>query len=39
MMEGARKVMRYPVEETAEKHERIVKEASHLLREGLLEIL
>jgi len=25
--------MRYPVEETAAKHERIVKEASHLFRE------
>ena len=25
--------MRYPVEETAEKHERIVKEASRLFRE------
>src|SRR5215472_9891190 len=28
-----KKVMRYPVEETAAKHERIVKEASHLFRE------
>jgi TetR/AcrR family transcriptional regulator, transcriptional repressor for nem operon len=32
-MEGARKIMRYPVEETAAKHERIVKEASRLFRE------
>jgi TetR/AcrR family transcriptional repressor of nem operon len=32
-MEGAEKVMRYPVEETAAKHERIVKEASRLFRE------
>src|SRR5215467_7744260 len=32
-MEDARKVMRYPVEETAAKHERIVKEASRLFRE------
>jgi|SRR6516162_9861345 len=31
--EGCRKVMRYPVEETAAKHERIVKEASRLFRE------
>jgi TetR/AcrR family transcriptional regulator, transcriptional repressor for nem operon len=30
---GCRKVMRYPVEETAAKHERIVKEASRLFRE------
>jgi len=28
-----KKVMRYPVEETAAKHERIVKEASRLFRE------
>jgi TetR/AcrR family transcriptional repressor of nem operon len=32
-MEDSRKVMRYPVEETAAKHERIVKEASRLFRE------
>src|SRR5271157_776932 len=32
-MEDARTVMRYPVEETAAKHERIVKEASRLFRE------
>jgi TetR/AcrR family transcriptional regulator, transcriptional repressor for nem operon len=32
-MEDAEKVMRYPVEETAAKHERIVKEASRLFRE------
>jgi TetR/AcrR family transcriptional repressor of nem operon len=31
-MEGA-KNMRYPVEETAAKHERIVKKASRLFRE------
>src|SRR6516162_6313834 len=31
--EGCRKVMRYPVEETAAKHERIVKEASRLFCE------
>jgi TetR/AcrR family transcriptional repressor of nem operon len=30
---GCRKTMRYPVEETAAKHERIVKEASRLFRE------
>jgi hypothetical protein len=36
---GCKKNMRYPVEETAAKHERVVKEASHLFREGLLEIL
>jgi TetR/AcrR family transcriptional repressor of nem operon len=30
---GCRKNMRYPVEETASKHERIVKEASRLFRE------
>jgi TetR/AcrR family transcriptional repressor of nem operon len=30
---GCRKYMRYPVEETAAKHERIVKEASRLFRE------
>src|SRR5579864_2570599 len=30
---GCRKNMRYPVEETATKHERIVKEASRLFRE------
>jgi len=30
---GCRKNMRYPVEETAAKHERIVKEASRLFRE------
>ncbi len=29
--------MRYPVEETAAKHERIVKEASRLFREGGFE--
>jgi TetR/AcrR family transcriptional regulator, transcriptional repressor for nem operon len=32
-MEAAEKIMRYPVEETAAKHERIVKEASRLFRE------
>jgi TetR/AcrR family transcriptional regulator, transcriptional repressor for nem operon len=32
-MEDAEKNMRYPVEETAAKHERIVKEASRLFRE------
>ena len=32
-MEGARKIMRYPFEETAAKQERIVKEASRLFRE------
>jgi TetR/AcrR family transcriptional repressor of nem operon len=32
-MEDAGKIMRYPVEETAAKHERIVKEASRLFRE------
>jgi AcrR family transcriptional regulator len=32
-MECARKNMRYPVEETAAKHERIVKKASRLFRE------
>jgi len=32
-MEDAKKIMRYPVEETAAKHERIVKEASRLFRE------
>jgi TetR/AcrR family transcriptional repressor of nem operon len=32
-MEDAEKLMRYPVEETAAKHERIVKEASRLFRE------
>jgi len=32
-MEDAEKFMRYPVEETAAKHERIVKEASRLFRE------
>ena len=32
-MEDAEKVMRYPAEETAAKHERIVKEASRLFRE------
>ena len=32
-MEDSRKVMRYPAEETAAKHERIVKEASRLFRE------
>jgi TetR/AcrR family transcriptional regulator, transcriptional repressor for nem operon len=30
---GCTKIMRYPVEETAAKHERIVKEASRLFRE------
>src|ERR1700751_3228225 len=30
---GCKKHMRYPVEETAAKHERIVKEASRLFRE------
>src|ERR1700745_2426994 len=30
---GCRKFMRYPVKETAAKHERIVKEASRLFRE------
>jgi TetR/AcrR family transcriptional repressor of nem operon len=30
---GCRKIMRYPAEETAAKHERIVKEASRLFRE------
>ena len=30
---GCKKIMRYPVEETAAKHERIVKEASRLFRE------
>ena len=30
---GCRKSMRYPVEETAARHERIVKEASRLFRE------
>src|SRR5215470_2297108 len=32
-MEGYTNFMRYPVEETAAKHERIVKEASRLFRE------
>lgn len=32
-MEDAEKLMRYPVEETAAKHDRIVKEASRLFRE------
>ena len=32
-MEDAEKIMRYPVEETAAKHKRIVKEASRLFRE------
>jgi len=32
-MEDAEKVMRYPVEETAAKHERIVREASRMFRE------
>jgi TetR/AcrR family transcriptional repressor of nem operon len=32
-MEGARKIIRYPVEQTAAKHERIVKEAFPLFRE------
>src|SRR5580693_1854416 len=32
-MEDAEKNMRYPVEETAAKHERIVNEASRLFRE------
>jgi TetR/AcrR family transcriptional repressor of nem operon len=32
-MEDAEKIMRYPVEETAAKHERIVTEASRLFRE------
>ena len=32
-MEDAEKLMRYPVKETAAKHERIVKEASRLFRE------
>jgi len=32
-MEGARKIVRYPVEETAAKQERIVKKASRLFRE------
>ncbi|MGA7365237.1 MAG: helix-turn-helix domain-containing protein [Candidatus Sulfotelmatobacter sp.] len=32
-MEVARKIVRYPVEETAAKHERIVKETSRLFRE------
>jgi len=32
-MEGYKKFMRYPAEETAAKHERIVKEASRLFRE------
>src|SRR5215469_4126357 len=30
---GCRKIMRYPAEETAAKHERILKEASRLFRE------
>src|SRR5215471_7001382 len=30
---GFEKIMRYPAEETAAKHERIVKEASRLFRE------
>jgi TetR/AcrR family transcriptional repressor of nem operon len=30
---GCRKIMRYPAEETAAKHDRIVKEASRLFRE------
>ena len=30
---GCKENMRYPVEETAAKHERIVKEASRLFRE------
>src|SRR6201997_3630958 len=34
---GCRKNMRYPVEETAAKHERIVKEASRLFRERRFE--
>src|SRR5215469_5323896 len=32
-MEDAEKAMRYPVKETAAKHEQIVKEASRLFRE------
>jgi len=32
-MEDAEKIMRYPAEETAAKHERIVREASRLFRE------
>jgi TetR/AcrR family transcriptional regulator, transcriptional repressor for nem operon len=32
-MEDAEKIMRYPVEETAAKHQQIVKEASRLFRE------
>ena len=32
-MEDAEQIMRYPAEETAAKHERIVKEASRLFRE------
>ena len=32
-MEDAEKIMRYPVEETTAKHERIVREASRLFRE------
>jgi TetR/AcrR family transcriptional repressor of nem operon len=32
-MEDAEKIMRYPVEETAAKHELIIKEASRLFRE------
>jgi TetR/AcrR family transcriptional regulator, transcriptional repressor for nem operon len=32
-MEDAEKIMRYPAEETAAKHERIVQEASRLFRE------
>jgi TetR/AcrR family transcriptional regulator, transcriptional repressor for nem operon len=31
-MEGARKNMRYPVEETAARHERIIKVVLHLFR-------
>jgi TetR/AcrR family transcriptional regulator, transcriptional repressor for nem operon len=33
IMDGGCRKMRYPAEETAEKHERIVKEASRLFRE------
>jgi TetR/AcrR family transcriptional regulator, transcriptional repressor for nem operon len=32
-MEGARRIVRYPLEETAAKYERIVKDASRLLCE------
>ena len=36
-MDGARKNMRYLVEETAAKHERVVKKASRLLRKQEFE--